>query len=159
MNNGETNFYYEKDRYQNITISATNMTDSFLNALLGKELIKGGYVNLLAKGQGSYVIGNAYFNETKVVDLAILNNLIILINTSPAIINPFLAIPSVVGMATNGGFNLNGYRIIDGKVEFSYSFADKFLNMTNIKTQGNGIDFDGNTSIDLKPKRLMQILR
>ena len=39
-------------------------------------------------------------------DLAILNNLLLFIHTSPAFINPFLAIPSVVGMATNSGFNL-----------------------------------------------------
>ncbi|QKF82245.1 AsmA-like C-terminal domain-containing protein [Halarcobacter ebronensis] len=150
LNNGATSFFYEKDRNDNITLSATNMTDNFLNPLIGKNLIKGGYVNVLAKGKDTYISGNAYFNETKIVDLAILNNLIILVNTSPAIINPFLAIPSVVGMATNGGFNLNGYRITEGKVEFSYSFVDKFLNMNKLNTEGNGIDFDGYTTIDFK---------
>lgn len=150
LNNNSTTFFYKKDKNENIILDAKNMDDDFLNKLLGKDLIEDGNVNLSAKGKGDLINGVIFFSNNKIVDLAILNNLIILINTSPAIINPFLAIPSVVGMATSGGFNLNGYRIIDGKVEFSYDFEKKFLDMPDIKTQGNGIDFDGNLTIDFK---------
>ncbi len=143
-----TRFYYKKDVDGNIHFDAQNMNDSFLNALLGKKLIEDGNVNLTASGKNDKVTGYANLKGTKIVDLAILNNLIILINTSPAIINPFLAIPSVVGMATNGGFNLNGYRIVEGRVDFTYDFKNKYLNMDHINTKGNGIDFEGNMVID-----------
>ncbi|QDF29206.1 AsmA family protein (DUF3971 domain) [Halarcobacter anaerophilus] len=148
LNNKSTTFFYRKDKNKNIIVDAKNMNDEFLNALLGKGLIKDGNVNLSASGKDDLINGTISFTNSKIVDLAILNNLIILINTSPAIINPFLAIPSVVGMATSGGFNLNGYRIIDGKVEFSYDFKKKFLDMKKIHTEGNGIDFDGFLSVD-----------
>lgn len=148
LNNKSTTFFYRKDKNKNIIVDAKNMNDEFLNALLGKNLIKDGNVNLSASGKDDLINGTISFTNSKIVDLAILNNLIILINTSPAIINPFLAIPSVVGMATSGGFNLNGYRIIDGKVEFSYDFKKKFLDMKKIHTEGNGIDFDGFLSVD-----------
>ncbi len=129
-------------------MNGSNMDDEFLNALLGKNLIRDGNVMFFASGKNDLIKGVANFKNTKIVDLAILNNLIILINTSPALINPFLAIPSVVGMATTGGFNLNGYRIIEGKVEFSYDFKNKFLDLSKINTKGNGIDFDGFLSMN-----------
>lgn len=154
LNYGSISFLYKKDAKGNIILDAKNMDDEFLNALLGKELIKGGKVNLIATGKDDKITGYATFNETKIVDLAILNNLIILINTSPAIINPLLAIPSVVGMATNGGFNLNGYRITQGRVDFSYDFKNKYLDMNRIYTEGNGIDFDGNMTIDFNSSKV-----
>ncbi len=150
----DTKFLYQKDFAGNINVEAKNMNDTFLNALMNKNLIKGGTVNLWAKGENGLINGVALLEENKIVDLAILNNLLILINTSPALINPLLAIPSVVGMATSGGFNLNGYRVIKGKVDFSYDFENKFLNMHNIETKGNGIDFKGNTTIDFNTSKL-----
>jgi len=70
--------------------------------------------------------------NVKIEDLAILNNLLLFINTSPALINPFLAIPSVLGMASNGGFNLTGYRIIDGVLDFDYHKNKKLLDITKL---------------------------
>jgi hypothetical protein len=148
LNNNSTTFYYGKDEQNDIIMNGSNMDDEFLNALLGKNLIRDGNVSFFASGKNDLIKGVANFKNTKIVDLAILNNLIILINTSPALINPFLAIPSVVGMATTGGFNLNGYRIIEGKVEFSYDFKNKFLDLSKINTKGNGIDFDGFLSMN-----------
>ena len=87
--------------------------------------------------------------DVKIEDLAILNNLLLFINTSPALINPLLAIPSVVGMATTGGFNLTGYRVIDGVLEFDYHQDKKLLDFTRVVTVGNGIDFDGLGTVDL----------
>ena len=150
----DTEFLYHKDIDGNITVDATNMNDTFLNSLMNKKLIKDGSVNLTAKGKNGMISGHADLDNNKIMDLAILNNLLIFINTSPALINPFLAIPSVVGMATSGGFNLNGYRVVEGKVDFTYDFKNKFLNMHEIKTKGNGIDFDGFTTIDFNNSKL-----
>ena len=149
-----TSFLYHKDFEGNITIDAKNMNDVFLNALMNKNLIKDGNVNLIANGKDGIINGVAILENNKIVDLTILNNLLIFINTSPGLINPLLAIPSVVGMATSGGFNLNGYRVKEGKVDFFYDFTNKFLNMHKIETIGNGIDFKGNTTIDFNNSKL-----
>lgn len=150
----DTTFVYHKDFSGHITVEAKNMNDYFLNSIIGKSLIEGGNVNLSAIGREGVINGTAYLKGNKIVDLAILNNLLILINTSPAIINPFLAIPSVVGMAAKDGFNLNGYRVTEGQIDFSYDFDKKFLNMHKIKTKGNGIDFDGFTTINFETSKV-----
>lgn len=143
-----TSFIYNQDFNGNLKLEAKNMNDKFLNSLLNKDLISGGTVNISAHGKNNVVNGTAYIKDSKIKDLAILNNLLILINTSPALINPLLAIPSVVGMATNGGFNVNGYRVIEGTVDFTYDFTSKALNMFKIFTKGNGVDFDGYANIN-----------
>ena len=71
-------------------------------------------------------------------------------NTSPALINPLLAIPAVFGMVTNGGFNLNGYAVNEGYVDFTYDFDNRILNLLKIHTIGNSVDFDGYATINLK---------
>ena len=144
----DTSFLYNQDFNDNLKLEAKNMSDEFLNSLLNKDLISGGNVNISAYGKDKIVNGTAFIKNSKIKDLAILNNLLIFINTSPGLINPLLAIPSVVGMATNGGFNINGYRVTDGRVDFSYDFDSKILNMYKIFTKGNGIDFDGEASIN-----------
>ena len=53
-------------------------------------------------------------------------------------------------MATNGGFNINGYKVIDGKIDFSYNLDSKILNMDKIFTKGNGIDFEGDAVINFQ---------
>ena len=149
-----TSFKYTKNFAGQTSINAEGMNDEFLNALLGKQLIEDGLVSLYANGKDRIIKGNVFIKDSKIVDLAILNNLIILINTSPGLINPLLAIPSVVGMATNDGFNLNGYRVVEGKIDFSYDFNKKYLNMNKIKTKGNGIDFEGFTTIDFNSSKV-----
>lgn len=150
----DTSFLYNQDFNGNLKLEAKNMSDEFLNSLLNKDLISGGNVNISAYGKDKIVNGTAFIQNSKIKDLAILNNLLIFINTSPGLINPLLAIPSVVGMATNGGFNINGYRVTDGRVDFSYDFDSKVLNMYKIFTKGNGIDFDGEASINFETSQI-----
>ncbi|WP_164970055.1 AsmA-like C-terminal domain-containing protein [Arcobacter sp. CECT 8983] len=150
----DTSFLYNQDFNGNLRLEAKNMSDEFLNSLLNKDLISGGNVNISAYGKDKIVNGTAFIKESKIKDLAILNNLLIFINTSPGLINPLLAIPSVVGMATNGGFNINGYRVTDGRVDFTYNFDSKVLNMFKIFTKGNGIDFDGEATINFENSQI-----
>lgn len=146
----KTTFNYKKNSLGYMSVDAKNMNDEFLNALISKNLIRGGLVNLKASGKNKKLEGQATIDDARILDLALLNNLLILINTSPAIINPFLAIPSVVGMATNEGFNLNGYRVVEGGLDFVFDLDKKYLNMHKIKTTGNGIDFDGYATINFE---------
>lgn len=53
-------------------------------------------------------------------------------------------------MVTNDGFNLNGYSVNDGYVDFTYNFENKFLNLIKIHTIGNSVDFDGYVSLDFQ---------
>ena len=104
---------------------------------------------LLAKGTADDLKGKLILEDTKVEDLALLNNLLLFIHSSPALINPFLIIPSVVGLASKKGFNLTGYQIVDGIMEFKYNKSKNILDINKFVTLGNGIDFDGKGSIDL----------
>lgn len=149
LENGKLKIDYKKDKNGNITLDAKNLNDSFINTAFDKELVEGGEINLTAKGRDNTISGKAIFSENKIKNLAVLTNIITLINTSPAIINPLLAIPSVVGMASSGGFAVTAYKVNDGYVDFTYNFDSKQLELSKIATIGNGIDFDGEASIDL----------
>ncbi len=150
----ETEFKYHEDFDDNLSLEAINMSDDFLNSLISKDIISGGSVNLNAYGKNGFIEGTAFIKESKIKDLAILNNLLMFINTSPALINPLFAVPSVVGMATEGGFNINGYRVTDGRIDFTYNFDNKLLNMYKIFTKGNGIDFEGFANINFDSSRI-----
>ncbi|ADG93573.1 conserved hypothetical protein [Arcobacter nitrofigilis DSM 7299] len=141
---------YTRDIYKNISLDAKNINDNFVNTFFDKELIKGGSFSLTADGKYNFMSGKMLFNKNRLLNLNILNNIITLVNTSPALINPLLAIPAVFGMVTNGGFNLNGYAVNEGYVNFTYDFDNKILNLIKIHTIGNSVDFDGYATINLK---------
>ncbi|MGM0518724.1 MAG: AsmA-like C-terminal domain-containing protein [Campylobacterota bacterium] len=140
--------YKEEDK--EIDIYANNIDDEFINELFGKKVFSGGKLMLVAnQDTQNNLKGKIILSNTKIEDLAIINNLLIFIHTSPGLLNPLLAVPSVVGMASKDGFNLNGYRIIDGVIEFNYDRKKDIINAHKIVTVGNGIDFDGSAVIDL----------
>jgi hypothetical protein len=97
--------------------------------------------------------------DSSISDLAILNNLLMFVHTSPALINPLLAIPSVVGMATNSGFNITAYKIINGSIDFNYSKENELLDIQRLVTTGNGIDFDGHGKVDLNTMMLTSSIK
>ncbi|RXJ87036.1 AsmA-like C-terminal domain-containing protein [Arcobacter sp. CECT 8985] len=139
---------YIKDNNGNIELKANNLSDKFVNSALNKNLISGGKIMIIAKGKSDRIKGKVILSETNVKNLTVLTNLITLINTSPALINPLLAIPSIASMATTKGFTFSGYKVNDGFIDFIYDLDSDFLDMTKIVTVGNGIDFDGNLKMD-----------
>ena len=141
---------YTKDKNKNINLSAKNINDTFVNTFFSKELIKGGTFSLEASGHDKLISGKMLFDKNKLLNLTILNNLITLVNTTPALINPLLAVPAVFGMVTNGGFNLNGYAVNEGYIDFTYDFENRILNLIKIHTVGNSVDFDGYATLNLK---------
>lgn len=52
-------------------------------------------------------------------------------------------------MATNSGFNLTAYKVVNGAAEFNYSKEKELIDITKLVTVGNGIDFDGKGKVDL----------
>ena len=146
----KTKMDYLKNSEGLIVIGATNVSDVFINSFFQKDFVKGGNLNIEATGKDDVVTGRINFKNNKLKNLKTLNNIIMLVNTTPALVNPLLAIPSIFGMVTSTGFNLNGYRINKGYVDFTYDFNNKFLNMYKINTIGNSVDFDGFATFDFK---------
>ncbi len=149
LNHKKTDFTFKESKDKVIDIFANDISDIFINTIFSKQILKGNNILFLAKGKAASIKGKMILKDVKIEDLAILNNLLLFINTSPALINPLLAIPSVVGMASNGGFNLTGYRIVDGVLNFDYHQDKKLLDITKLVTVGNGIDFDGSGTVDI----------
>lgn len=149
LTHNKTDITFKETEDKKIDIFANDISDVFINALFDKNILKGG--NLMFVGQGTLedLKGKIIIENSNVEDLAILNNLLLFIHTSPGLINPLLAIPSVIGLASNKGFNLTGYKVVDGIIEFNYSKETNILNINKIVTVGNGIDFDGKGQIDL----------
>ena len=131
-----------------------NLNDEFINNIFSKQIVKGGSFVLEANGNINDLNGKLFIKDSNIADLAVLNNLLIFVHSSPALINPLLAIPSVVGMATNSGFNITGYKIVDGSMIFNYSKEKELLEIRKLITTGNGIDFDGYGNIDLNTMML-----
>jgi len=141
---------YIKDENKEITLSALNINDHFVNTFFNKDMVKNGTFDLTANGKDEYISGKMVFHNNRLKNLRVLNNIITIVNTTPALINPLLAIPAIFGMVTEDGFNLNGYNVNEGFVEFTYNFENSLLNLTRIHTVGNSVDFDGYATIDLK---------
>lgn len=150
----KTDITFKESKDKKVDIFANNISDVFINTIFDKNILKNGNLMLLGNGTLENLKGKIIVENSKVEDLAILNNLLLFIHSSPALINPFLAIPSVVGLASKKGFNLTGYKIVDGIIEYNYLKEKNMLNINKLVTVGNGIDFDGKGSINLENNEL-----
>jgi hypothetical protein len=149
------NLNFTKDSKDKINFKSQQMTDEFMNNLLGIQgFLKEGIFDLTAQGTPQLLKGNVVITNSKIKDLALLNNLITFINTTPAIINPLLAIPTLFGMANNKGFNLAGYRIVEGSLDFTYNIKDDFFYIEQLQTVGNMADFKATGVIDLSKRTI-----
>ncbi|MDD4330057.1 MAG: AsmA-like C-terminal domain-containing protein [Aliarcobacter sp.] len=146
----QTSVTFRESKDKKIDIFSNNVSDEFINALIGKHIFSGGNLMFYASGYMNDLNGKFIIENSNVEGVTILNNLLLFIQTSPALINPLLAIPAVVGLATNSGFNLLAYNIVDGTIEFNYNKDKELLDVTKLITIGNGIDFDGSGIVDLK---------
>lgn len=130
--------------------NGNNLSDEFVNKLLNSDLISGGKVNLVASGKGDVINGQIKFKDNKVKNLAFINNLILILNTTPALLNPLFAIPAAVDIAANEGFSVDGYEINEGEVDFSYNFETKVFNAKKLTTKGSIVDFSGRAVLDFE---------
>ena len=146
----QTSVTFRESKDKKIDIFSNNVSDEFINALIGKHIFDGGNLMFYANGYMNNLNGKLIIENSNVEGVTILNNLLLFIQTSPALINPLLAIPAVVGLATNSGFNLLAYNIVDGTIEFNYNKDKELLDIKKLITIGNGIDFDGRGTVDLK---------
>jgi len=138
-----------KEKDKQINIFSNNISDEYVNSIFNKQIFKGGNITFHATGNINNLNGTLLVENSTIKGLAAINNLLTFVQTSPALINPLLAIPSVVGMTTNSGFNVTGYKIVKGTMEFNYSNDKELLDIQRFVTTGNGIDFDGYGKVDL----------
>lgn len=146
----KTDITFKEDKNKKVDLLASDVSDEFVNSIFDKQILKGGKLLLLSNGTLDKLDGKVIITDVKIEDLAILNNLLIFIHSSPALVNPLLAIPSVVGMAANKGFSLTSYKVADGVAEFVYDNKKDLLDITKLVTVGNGIDFEGNGKVDIE---------
>ncbi len=148
---------FKEDTSGLMKISATSLNGKLVNTFLNNELISGGTINVRASGSDKMLNGKISLKDNKVKNLTFVNNLILFLNTSPALLNPFLALPAAVDIIKNKGISINGYDLEKGNVEFNYDLNKNIFNASKIYAQGSLIDFDGyailnfdNSKIDSK---------
>jgi hypothetical protein len=142
---------------KNIKFSIKNINTIFANSLFNNDnFMDGGLININGnskKNNSDIIEGNIVMKDTNLKDLAILNNIISFIQSSSAMINPLLVLPSIYRLVS-GDLTLNGYKILDGNIKFTYDKKKQVLNLFDIKTKGAELDFDGKTLFDFKNNKI-----
>ncbi len=138
-----------------LNVKSDKLTYNFVNKLLKKELLQDGYISLNIKGTFDNPKGKILFYKTTIKNVQVLNNLIVFINTTPAIINPVLALPTLFRLGETG-FDLQGYYVKSGWCEFDYNKKSKLLSFSDIYTKSKMMDFKARGNADLE-KRIINI--
>jgi len=145
-------FNQNKNGYIDTYIAKAN--DNFVNALLNKSVMSKGKVNFYVNGYLDNLEGKILIEESDIENLTILNNILFILESSPALINPLLAIPSLLGSN-----QLGRYHVKDGIIDFVYNHNTKILDIQNLHSSGNGIDFEGKAVINLDTNEINSDLK
>ncbi|WP_258237583.1 AsmA-like C-terminal domain-containing protein [Arcobacter sp. CECT 9188] len=145
-------FTQNKDKHIDIYIAKAN--EKFINSLFNRDIMSGGKLDFYANGIIDNLKGKMLIRESNIKNLSILSNIMFFLESSPALINPFLAIPSLFGLN-----QLGIYQVKDGIVEFEYNHGAKILDIKNLHTSGNGIDFEGEGVVNLSTNQINSKLK
>jgi hypothetical protein len=141
-----------------IAINSKNLKDEVLNNIFNKKVFKGGFANINIYGQDIYNLsGDIHLENTTVVNVPVVNNLITFINTTPALINPLLALPTLFRMAENG-FDTNGYHIKKADGKFRYNTVTTQLNVYDFFTEGQMANFRVNATMNIEKDKLKSVV-
>lgn len=151
LRKGKTIVELNKNKEDIFTLHSKYIQNSYLNSIISKELLDEGFSTFVIKGKDDIYKGNLDLDKTKIKNLPALNSLILFINTTPAFINPFLSIPSIYRF-TQTGFNIEGYDLEKGSINFKYDRSKNLLFVDNFFFDGTMNDFNGNLQIDLNDK-------
>jgi|GEM_PF-1994855 len=136
----------------NISVQGNNISEKFIENFLKKDLFDGGNFVVAIDGNKTNLYGGISVRDTTVKNVRILNNLISFINTTPAIITPILALPTLFRMSETG-FDMTGYPIRDGAVKFDYRYDTKILTLPSFYTRSKMMDFKGKGYVDIGNKK------
>ncbi|MEJ5168107.1 MAG: AsmA-like C-terminal domain-containing protein [Arcobacteraceae bacterium] len=147
----------EVKKHKNSTqIIGKNLNDKFVNTFIDKNIIKNGIVNLdlqKSNSKDSIYLGTVNIEESTLQNIALLNNLLTFVETSPAIINPLLAIPSAY-RALKDGIGYDGFLVKNGHLNVTYDTKNNVFNIYEGYLQGSRSDLVGNLQIDRKNRLL-----
>lgn len=134
-------------------IFSNGLSDKFINKVLKKKWFQDGSFNITIYGDFEKLNGKLEMVKTNVRNMYILNNLITFVNTTPAIINPILALPTIFRLGETD-FNLDGYYVKQGNVNFDYDINTKYLTINELYTNSKMTDFKVDGGIDLLNEEL-----
>lgn len=137
----------------NISLQAPKLDDKFINSIVHKKLFKDGYIDLFINGSLDKLKGKIKFHKTTLQDVRVINNLITFVNTTPALINPLLTLPTLFRLKETG-FDMQGYYIKKGYVKFNFDTDKKFLDIYSLYTQGKMADFKGKATVDIVNEKI-----
>jgi len=147
-NQSTINLKQDPDGYK--TVNGNNLDGELISSFLDKKLISGGKVNFVSSGFDDNIKGKVFLENNKIENLAFVNNLILFLNTSPALVNPFFIIPAVINIAQNKGVSVDGYYVKKGNIEFDYDLSKNIFNAEKIVTEGSVVDFNGYAKLDFE---------
>ncbi|WP_367960149.1 YhdP family protein [Helicobacter acinonychis] len=120
---------------------AYNFSGDYINTILQKDFVEGGLYTLIGSFENQVFNGELKFQNTSLKNLALMQNIVNLINTIPSLIvfrNPYLG--------------ANGYQIKTGSVVFG--ITKKYLGLEKIDLIGKTLDVVGNGIIELDTDKL-----
>ncbi len=135
------------------SLKANNVSDKFIENITKKNIFDGGQFTIDLNGNKTNLYGEIYTENTTVKNVKILNNLITFINTTPAIVSPVLALPTLFRMSESG-FDITGYPIKEGDVKFNYLYDSKLLTLESFYTKSDMMDFRGKGKVDIANQKL-----
>jgi len=127
---------------KNIIIKSKKIDASYIDLIFGKDVLKGGYIDLFATGGYGKYQGDIKLYNTTLIQMKLVDNLLLFINSTPILVNPLLAIPTIFRFTQNN-FELGGYYVKNGLIKFNYNVLNKYLNIYKINTNGAINDFEG----------------
>jgi hypothetical protein len=136
-----------------LTLRATDLSERFIENFLKKDIFDKGLFSISVDGNKTNLYGGVYVRDTTVKNVRILNNLISFINTTPAIITPILALPTLFRMGETN-FDMTGYPVRDGHVKFDYLYDTKMLTLPSFYTRSKMMDFKGKGYVDIANQKL-----
>ncbi|MGB5866422.1 MAG: AsmA-like C-terminal domain-containing protein [Arcobacteraceae bacterium] len=129
---------------------ALNVSDEYFNTFLNKKILDGGYLDLNVYADDiNFLMGDINFYDTTVRNVRLVNTLTTFVNTTPAIINPLLALPTLFRLSETG-FDTNGYYMKNGNASFHYSLPLQQLDIFDFYTNGKMSNFNANSHINFK---------
>ncbi|WP_418185700.1 AsmA-like C-terminal domain-containing protein [Aliarcobacter vitoriensis] len=137
-----------------INIYIAKAKENFINALFNQDIMSGGKLDFYANGTLDSLKGKMLIRQSNIKNLSILSNIMFFLESSPALLNPFLAIPSVFGIN-----QLGAYQIKEGVLDFEYNNKSNILDIKSLHTAGNGIDFEGSGIVNLDTNQINSKLK
>ncbi len=132
--------------YSQANLRLSNFSDKFLNQVWQRDIFSGGLFNFKGVYNDGALKGQISVQNTTYNDLSIVQNILALIDTIPALLT-----------FRKPGLGANGYEIKKGTIDFMIN--NEFLVLENIDLVGSSIDVEGGGLVKLNTKELDVVLK